>query len=130
MHIYVAKTKALISFTVTAKLICVFVFAYAKFGFLITRLIYQFVILFISHLGFDGRTLVLILPVLRYCLPSTLKCRTSSTSLLKCPLVRNYPILFSPQGESHSLVTVKNGFVKKNHDKIGCDLVSRVPQYF
>ena len=27
---YVAKTKALISFTVTAKLICVFVFAYAK----------------------------------------------------------------------------------------------------
>ena len=28
--IYVAKTKALISFTVTAKLICVFVFAYAK----------------------------------------------------------------------------------------------------
>ena len=28
--IRVAKTKALISFTVTAKLICVFVFAYAK----------------------------------------------------------------------------------------------------
>ena len=28
--IYVAKTKALISFGVTAKLICVFVFAYAK----------------------------------------------------------------------------------------------------
>ena len=28
--IYVAKTKALISFAVTAKLICVFVFAYAK----------------------------------------------------------------------------------------------------
>ena len=28
--IYVAKTKALISFTVTAKLICIFVFAYAK----------------------------------------------------------------------------------------------------
>ena len=27
---YVAKTKALISFAVTAKLICVFVFAYAK----------------------------------------------------------------------------------------------------
>ena len=27
--IYVAKTKALISFAVTAKLICVFVFAYA-----------------------------------------------------------------------------------------------------
>ena len=28
--VYVAKTKALISFAVTAKLICVFVFAYAK----------------------------------------------------------------------------------------------------
>ena len=28
--IYVAKTKALISFAVTEKLICVFVFAYAK----------------------------------------------------------------------------------------------------
>ena len=27
---YVAKTKALISFAVTTKLICVFVFAYAK----------------------------------------------------------------------------------------------------
>ena len=27
---YVAKTKALISFAVTAKLICVFIFAYAK----------------------------------------------------------------------------------------------------
>ena len=27
---YVAKTRALISFAVTAKLICVFVFAYAK----------------------------------------------------------------------------------------------------
>ena len=31
--IRVAKTKALISFTVTAKLICVFVFAYAKSPF-------------------------------------------------------------------------------------------------
>ena len=30
---YLAKTKALISFTVTAKLICVFVFAYAKSRF-------------------------------------------------------------------------------------------------
>ena len=29
----VAKTKALISFAVTAKLICVFVFAYAKLRF-------------------------------------------------------------------------------------------------
>ena len=31
--IYVAKTKALIKFAVTAKLICVFVFAYAKSRF-------------------------------------------------------------------------------------------------
>ena len=31
--IYVAKTKALISFAVTAKLICVFVFAYANCWF-------------------------------------------------------------------------------------------------
>ena len=31
--IYIAKTKALISFAVTAKLICVFVFAYAKCWF-------------------------------------------------------------------------------------------------
>ena len=30
---YVAKTKALISFAVTAKLICIFVFAYAKIQF-------------------------------------------------------------------------------------------------
>ena len=30
---YVAKTKALISFAVTTKLICVFVFAYAKSRF-------------------------------------------------------------------------------------------------
>ena len=30
---YVAKTKALISFAITAKLICVFVFAYAKIQF-------------------------------------------------------------------------------------------------
>ena len=32
-YIYVAKTKALISFAVTAKLICVFVFAFAKSRF-------------------------------------------------------------------------------------------------
>ena len=31
--IYVAKTKALISFAITAKLICVFVYAYAKSRF-------------------------------------------------------------------------------------------------
>ena len=30
---YVAKTNALISFAITAKLICVFVFAYAKSRF-------------------------------------------------------------------------------------------------
>ena len=30
---YVVKTKALISFAVTTKLICVFVFAYAKIWF-------------------------------------------------------------------------------------------------
>ena len=35
---YVAKTKALISFAITAKLICVFVFAYAKVGFLMMQL--------------------------------------------------------------------------------------------
>ena len=35
--IYVAKTKALISFAVTAKLICVFVFAYAKSRFFSRR---------------------------------------------------------------------------------------------
>ena len=37
--IYVKKTKALISFPATAKLICAIVFAYAKAGFLTTRLI-------------------------------------------------------------------------------------------
>ena len=36
---YVTKTKALISFAVTAKLICAFVLAYAKIGFLTSRLI-------------------------------------------------------------------------------------------
>ena len=36
--IYVAKTKALISFAVTAKQIYVFVFAYTKNGFLMARL--------------------------------------------------------------------------------------------
>ena len=35
-----AETRALISSAVTAKLICVFVFAHAKAGFLTTRLIY------------------------------------------------------------------------------------------
>ena len=36
--IRVAKTKALISFVVTAKLICVFVFALQNVGFLMMRL--------------------------------------------------------------------------------------------
>ena len=34
---YLAKTKALISFAVAAKLICVFVFAYAKIRFSLCR---------------------------------------------------------------------------------------------
>ena len=34
--IYVVKTKAMISWAVTAQLICAFVFAYAKAGFLMT----------------------------------------------------------------------------------------------
>ena len=38
--ICLAKTKALISFAVTAKLICAFVFAYANVGFLMQRLKY------------------------------------------------------------------------------------------
>ena len=36
--IYVAKTKTLISCSVTAQLICAFVFAYAKTGFVMTQL--------------------------------------------------------------------------------------------
>ena len=40
--IYVAKIKALISCTVTAQLICVFVFAFAKAGFLMTQLVLAF----------------------------------------------------------------------------------------
>ena len=38
--ICVAKTKELISFTVSVKLFCLFVFAYAKVRFLMTRLIF------------------------------------------------------------------------------------------
>ena len=38
-YLYVAKTKALISFAVTAQLICAFVFAYAIADFLMTQLI-------------------------------------------------------------------------------------------
>ena len=39
-----AKTKALISCAVTSQLICVFVFAYAKAGFLMTWLIWNYFI--------------------------------------------------------------------------------------
>ena len=39
--IRVAKTKSLISCAVTAQLICVFVFAYAKCRFFMTRLIFE-----------------------------------------------------------------------------------------
>ena len=42
----VAKTKALISFAVTAKLICVFVFAYAKRWFSHDAAHFQFIIKF------------------------------------------------------------------------------------
>ena len=64
---YVAKTKALISFAVTAKLICVFVFAYAKCWF--SRDAAHFSN--ISHLDFEDRSSVLILPVPGYCLFGT-----------------------------------------------------------
>ena len=37
--ICIAKTKERISYAVTARLICAFVFAYAKSGFITTRLI-------------------------------------------------------------------------------------------
>ena len=52
--IRVSKTKALISFAVTAKLICVFVFAYAKAG-----LLYHHIQLFIrnKHVKNDGNTI-------------------------------------------------------------------------
>ena len=47
--IRVAKTKALISFEVTAKLICAFVYAYAEFCFLMRRLTY-FEVLMVSSI--------------------------------------------------------------------------------
>ena len=46
---YLAKIKALISFAVTAKLICAFVFAYAKNSFLTTRLNSSQSFLFAHH---------------------------------------------------------------------------------
>ena len=48
----VAKTKALISFAVTEKLICTFVFAYANCWFSHARaLIYLFILRFIVHVN-------------------------------------------------------------------------------
>ena len=49
---YLAKTKALISFVVTVKLICVFVFAYAKIRFShdVAHLIMKFPSLFSAKL--------------------------------------------------------------------------------
>ena len=90
---------ALISFVVTAKLICVFVFAYAKRrfshdeahikfdevaewsphgkGLLILFFVYSLCILSIYSLVFnfkaEGRTLVLIAPVTGPCCPFTIK---------------------------------------------------------
>ena len=52
--IRVAKTKALISFAVTAKLICVFVFAYAKSRFSHNE----------AHLLWHGGTCILAIIVL------------------------------------------------------------------
>ena len=53
---YVAKTKVLISCEVTLQLICAFVFAYAKAGFLTEKFIrqfgstkVQFLLVFVSH---------------------------------------------------------------------------------
>ena len=62
----VAKAKALISFAVTAKLICVFVFPYAKCWFSHTAahlVICLLVTKTISHFGFDDRIFVLIVSV-------------------------------------------------------------------
>ena len=71
--IYVTKTKALISFAVTAKLICVFVIANAKKPGFSRRGSYLFVILIVSQFGFEGGALVLIAPVSGHCLPFTFR---------------------------------------------------------
>ena len=70
---YVAKTKALISFAVTAKLICVFVFAYAKRRLSHNESHLMILFLFQCHQElfeickmfycFEGRILILIVPV-------------------------------------------------------------------
>ena len=55
--IRVAKTKALISFADTAKLICVFVFAYADcwFSHAMAQIIFQVALLLVlQHWGYDG----------------------------------------------------------------------------
>ena len=53
--IRVAKTKALISFAVTTKLICVFVFAYADcwFSHEAAHLLYKYLVVFISNHSHD-----------------------------------------------------------------------------
>ena len=56
--ISVVKTKALISFTVTAKLICAFVSHMQKAGFLTTRLIWDVV----AILSYDLDHLLKLLP--------------------------------------------------------------------
>ena len=60
--IRIAKTKALISCAVTAQLICVFVFAYAKAGFLITRLID-----FCIQIIFMNRTVSFNMSIRKFC---------------------------------------------------------------
>ena len=59
----VAKTKALISFAVTAKLICVFVFAYAKIRFSHDAAQISFITPFINNQVLNERS-----EVLKYCL--------------------------------------------------------------
>ena len=61
----VAKTKALISFRVTAKLICVFVFAYAKCGF--SHDMAQFVLLLGTHWHCLNEALLMSILNLRFC---------------------------------------------------------------
>ena len=77
----VAKTKALISFAVTAKLICVFVFAYAK-----SRFSYDAAHILMSILGlifFQSLLMIVKVSLDRYC--HTWECQTAFvTSEYKC----------------------------------------------
>ena len=59
--IYVEKTKALISLAVTAKLICVFVFAYAKSRFSHNTAQIIIVYLFVQFAGFTAHFIVCIM---------------------------------------------------------------------